>query len=386
MLRFSGKVPIGIHPSFFLIAAFLSWQWGSSLEQKSICFFCIFFSILLHELGHAFAATFFGQKAEIQMGFFGGSTYHSGKKPSLFQELFIVASGPAMTFLISALSHNLLSILPTEKTPLTYACFVLSRMNMIWLIFNLLPIYPLDGGKILKTLLEFIIGYRALLVSSFLGAVMGFLSGLLCFFYLEELDGFIMGSIFFLLAFESGQMAWNARLLSKEDGDDSLKKILDYGKKSFVQGDLEGAMEKFEWIRKQSQSGIVYTQATEHLAHIYSRLGRFSLSYEVLYPLRKTLSYSSTHLLQKLAYQRKEYYFCLSLGKKCFQETPSHEVAILNAYAAGALKKVRQVIGWFHYLEEDTSFDIKEFVMREEFDFLREDKLFSQYLRSLLKE
>ncbi len=125
------------------------------------------FCILLHELGHALAARLVGVEVKaIVIWLLGGLTTLARRPEKPSHNLFISAAGPLMNMLLGFLfvaAYILLFLLqswelgPSAFTwlqPLGELCFSLAFLNIILVVFNLLPIYPLDGGNILHALLD----------------------------------------------------------------------------------------------------------------------------------------------------------------------------------------------------------------------------------------
>ena len=80
MITFSGKIPIHIHPFFFVIVALIGWMNSYTVFGVAIWAIVIVISLLVHEFGHALTALFFGQQAEISLAGLGGMTSRSGEK------------------------------------------------------------------------------------------------------------------------------------------------------------------------------------------------------------------------------------------------------------------------------------------------------------------
>jgi len=129
----------------------LLWYWALSIGL-------VFVGILLHELGHCFAARSVGGSAEnILLWPLGGLAFCQA--PNLPRSQFIVAAGgPAVTlviFLLSSVTFLILrSYLPPESQGLFFdhVYYLLVRYQMALLIFNLIPLYPLDGGRMFHAL------------------------------------------------------------------------------------------------------------------------------------------------------------------------------------------------------------------------------------------
>src|SRR4051812_44657305 len=94
MIKIPGKIPISIHPLFWLLAAFIGWMSSYTLSGTLLAICVIVFSVLFHEFGHALTACAFGQKTRIELAVFGGFTYRQGRKLKLWEEFFVVLNGP----------------------------------------------------------------------------------------------------------------------------------------------------------------------------------------------------------------------------------------------------------------------------------------------------
>ena len=129
-------------------------------------------SILLHELGHAFTAQLVGVEVkDIVIWLLGGFTYfrHPLGKPA--HNLAVFSAGPLMNmllgfFFVAAYILFAFWLLPLERNvelfvwgqTLANLSFSLALANMILVVFNLIPIYPLDGGKMLHSVMEMAFG------------------------------------------------------------------------------------------------------------------------------------------------------------------------------------------------------------------------------------
>ena len=145
--------PVRVHPLFWLIMALLG---RGALDSEHPLLYmliwigCGFSSILLHELGHAFMYRWFGSNASIALIAFGG--YAQGYLPThSWKRIVVFLAGPLVNLLIFAIvySTNRVSGWAFEHPALAWMFFCLYMMNLFWAIINLLPIYPLDGGRVL---------------------------------------------------------------------------------------------------------------------------------------------------------------------------------------------------------------------------------------------
>ena len=177
LFRFSG-IDVFLHWSWFLVAAFeISNQTRrySSLTWNVVEYLSLFLIVLLHEFGHALACRQVGGNASrIVLWPLGGVAYVD-PPPRPGATLWSIAAGPlvnvALVPVITALVLLSRSSGWAQTAPDTY-----SLLRAIWVInigllaFNILPIYPLDGGQILRSLLWFVLGRaRSLMVATSIG-------------------------------------------------------------------------------------------------------------------------------------------------------------------------------------------------------------------------
>ena len=114
-----------------------------------------YFCILLHEFGHALVAQAKGGTTRtIYLTPLGGLALISGLKDDPHDELQVAVAGPLVTLGI-ALIAGLLTILFYLLNLMWpyYTALTIAVINMIWFVFNLIPAYPMDGGRVLKSFL-----------------------------------------------------------------------------------------------------------------------------------------------------------------------------------------------------------------------------------------
>lgn len=144
--------PVEVHWPFWIVAALLSGA-ATAKGPDGITFMLIgiaviFVSILVHELGHAFAMKHFGERrAEITLHSFGGYVRGTNFRTRT-EQIIISAAGPAAGGLLGLLAFMVWGPWLAEFKWLAVVVYKLMWVNIVWTIFNLLPIYPMDGGQI----------------------------------------------------------------------------------------------------------------------------------------------------------------------------------------------------------------------------------------------
>lgn len=158
MVRFSiFGIPVLVHPFFWITLAII----GGALNANSpsaileVCLFLLagFISILIHELGHALTARKFGAHSEIVLQAFGGYAAYSGARLSRPQSFAVTAAGPAVQILLGGMLFYTLPRLPEMSPYGSHFLITLMGISIFWALLNLLPILPLDGGRMLEAVL-----------------------------------------------------------------------------------------------------------------------------------------------------------------------------------------------------------------------------------------
>ncbi len=122
-------------------------------------------------------------------------------------------------------------------------------VNLFWTIVNLLPVMPLDGGQLLRIVLEKIFGLKGFKYAILASMVIAI--GISLFFFLTQ--AFLIGALFFLLAYQSYDTFRRTRHLSETDRDDSLREQLEKVEEQMQTGKKEAAFLLCEQIRTKSK-------------------------------------------------------------------------------------------------------------------------------------
>jgi Zn-dependent protease/predicted transcriptional regulator len=162
-------IPVGISPWWLVIVALITWSLGAGyypVEAKGIAplaayglglasVLLLFASILAHEFGHALVARRRGVEIEeIDLWLLGGVSRMKGQPKTPGDELAFALAGPAVTAVIAAVFGAVWLLLPGSAPSWLRALVVYqAEVNGLILVFNLLPAFPLDGGRVARALL-----------------------------------------------------------------------------------------------------------------------------------------------------------------------------------------------------------------------------------------
>jgi Zn-dependent protease len=178
-LQFSlGGIPVRVHPFFWIIAAWPAVQPNTQLVPFLLWVAVVFFSIVVHEMGHALAFRYFGWHSHIVLYSFGGlaipDASYGSRRQTPQSRMIVSLAGPAAGFLLAGIVVLVLLVLGYRydfQSEFSFLNFEAGRgqwisnlnverlvgdllwINIFWGLVNLLPVYPLDGGQFFREVL-----------------------------------------------------------------------------------------------------------------------------------------------------------------------------------------------------------------------------------------
>jgi stage IV sporulation protein FB len=230
-LRFSiAGFPVRVHPLFWVIALLLG-SGSGNLIYMSLWVLGVFISILIHELGHALAMRRYGQESQIILHFAGGLTVpesvafgmsYARVAISPNQQILISLAGPfagfffAIFVLVSSIAmggtmifNTILGFIPFPVVSLPASFGILNSffmillwVNIFWGLVNLVPVFPLDGGQVIRNILIQRDPWNGVRTSLWVSVAAGGIMALIGFLALGSI---YMAFLFGFLAFQSYQ-------------------------------------------------------------------------------------------------------------------------------------------------------------------------------------
>jgi Zn-dependent protease len=161
-------VDIYLHLTFLL---FLGWvffsralrgDFAGALWQGMVFYMLLFGTVVLHELGHALAARRYGiGTQDIILLPIGGVARLLGNPGSAIEELVIALAGPAVNLVLAGFIFAVLQLAPELVSVSALGVLLITwlRINLGLLLFNLIPAFPMDGGRVLRALLAMRVGF-----------------------------------------------------------------------------------------------------------------------------------------------------------------------------------------------------------------------------------
>jgi Zn-dependent protease len=184
-------IPIGLDYSWFLVFALMTWALAASYYPAeftswpvalywvmgAVTAIMLFVCVVLHELGHAvIARRYHIPVRSITLFLFGGVAELGGEPPSASAEFRIAIAGPVVSFALAVL-FGVLQPLVVGIAPLLALASYLASINGALALFNLIPGFPLDGGRVFRAIVWGITHNlrRATLIAANLGRVIAYI-------------------------------------------------------------------------------------------------------------------------------------------------------------------------------------------------------------------
>lgn len=221
-------IDIEIHPSWLLILGFVAWSlsegffpdtyehwtrfayWAVGVASAVL----LFVTVLIHELAHALVARRRGLPVpRITLFIFGGVSHMSRQPATAGEEFQIAAAGPAMSIVIAIVTGAVALLVRDSNEKAEAIFFYLAFVNVALAIFNILPGFPLDGGRVLRSIAWKRTGSfrRATKIAAGVGEIFGY--GLIAVGFVLLLSGAVLDGIWlafigwFLLGAARGENA-----------------------------------------------------------------------------------------------------------------------------------------------------------------------------------
>lgn len=229
-------IQLALHSSFLLFLGYVAWEgWQPSAQDGSgggiegvlwnVGIVLTFFTcVVLHELGHSFTAMHFGIGVRrILLMPIGGMAEFDSIPRQPVRELLITLAGPAVNFAIAGLLM-LVVHLPfhwrfwEQEFPANLTGFwqLLAQWNLIMGCFNLVPVFPMDGGRIFRAVLALHLPYlRATRIAATVGKVLAVVAIVLVVFLPQEPA--VLPALLFAFIFFAGEMEYRATIRREQE-------------------------------------------------------------------------------------------------------------------------------------------------------------------------
>ena len=203
-------IEIGIHYTWLLVFILITWSLAQGFFPQNypgwntaaywitgvLAALFLFLSVLMHELAHSLVAQARGLPVRSIILFIFGGVSNIGKEPEQPRVEFVMAVvGPLTSLVLAGIFWGLLHVVGEETSPLAAMLSYLALVNALLAGFNLLPGFPLDGGRVLRSILWSTTGSltRATNIAATTGRVFGW--GLIGFGVFQLVSGNFLGGL-----------------------------------------------------------------------------------------------------------------------------------------------------------------------------------------------
>jgi Zn-dependent protease len=277
-------VPVRITSSFWFIAVIFGMRLtqGSSasawaLASVVIWVAIVFFSIMLHELGHALTARAFGARPSITLYMMGGLTRYDGGKMTRAQSGLISLAGPAAG-LAAGLAVTLFARSHTLGPEAADTVRFIQQVNIGWSLVNLLPVVPLDGGHVLGAVL----GPRRVLATSIISAIVGSAAAVYGLMFQIPFVAIIFG-VATITSVRQARYGWAAAADERAGLHDQLAKI----RQAISEGRSDDVKRMGEDVASRAKTAVVKNGGVLAVSWAEATRGRSSSAREALERLER---------------------------------------------------------------------------------------------------
>jgi Zn-dependent protease len=174
------NVPVRVHPGFWFIALIFSFSQYLRFETVLLGVVVMFVSIMVHEFGHALCGRHYGDdENHVVLFHYAGLCVHGRGVPPRWPRIAQLLWGPLAGFILGILARFGLMLAGYQNVANPYVLYILDRLvwiNLIWSAMNLAPLFPLDGGQIMREIVHWKAPQRgdrfALTISFYTGIIM----------------------------------------------------------------------------------------------------------------------------------------------------------------------------------------------------------------------
>lgn len=185
-------IAVGIHYTWLIAFALITWSLaagffpftlpgysaGTYWIMGALAALALFASVLVHELTHSFVAQARGLPVEsITLFIFGGVSNIRAEAHDPQDEFLIAVVGPLSSLLLAGIFYGILLLTEPGQTPVGAILSYLALINLLLAVFNIIPGFPLDGGRVLRSILWGVTGSlrRATSLAATVGQIVAFL-------------------------------------------------------------------------------------------------------------------------------------------------------------------------------------------------------------------
>ncbi|UPT74165.1 MAG: hypothetical protein M0D55_20520 [Elusimicrobiota bacterium] len=345
-----GRITVSTEPFFWLMAGIMGMSFGRGSPQEIILWAGVVgFSVLFHELGHAAVCLVWGEGADIILHGMGGATRPRdvskfGTWRTAILNLAGCAAGLGLAVVIIAALVAAKKAGVAVPPHLKKVAVGLIEINVWFSLFNLLPVGPMDGGKLVAGLLSARWGVNGLRAANVFGVVLGTALAL-WFAGRKAIYGTVLCGAMAVGEARALKRSWS---MTAADSDETLKAEPARAAELWERERREEAVEVLKALReKTGGAGLIYMDATLQLAFYEYMLGRTAEAYSLFKLIPESdLPPAAKHAYADAALKGKDFEVALRLGRTNFHDSPGADTGLAAARAAAGLGDARETVQW----------------------------------------
>ncbi|MBI5495343.1 MAG: hypothetical protein HY904_09995 [Deltaproteobacteria bacterium] len=341
MIRFKlAGIPVAMHWTFFLFAALIGAAGREDGVRMAAWVVVVFVSVLLHELGHAFAWRAYGHQPSIELQGLGGATRGDPDRPlPPGKQALVALAGPVTGLLLAAVAFVVgqLLVIPRESLG-ARVLYELWWANTVWSVFNLLPVIPLDGGIIVASLERRVRGGRPPRAAFYLSVAVG--AGLALYFATVQQWIAVL-----LLASYAYQAFQTLRALSRVEAD-APHPALAAAMVALKEDRLDDARAAAQLALMGAKKDVELNVALHIIASVHTRQGRPDDALNILLSMPRGLKASPLALGEAWT-TKGEHLKASTFFRDAFRDAPVRETAYRYARSlldAGLDNEMRELL------------------------------------------
>jgi len=384
MKLFGGKITVSAEPFFWLMTALFGMSLGRGSPREIVLWSAVIgFSVLAHELGHAAVCLACGSGADVTLHGFGGSTRPRDLTVfGTWRTAALDLAGCIAGFALAAVAVGVLyagAVFKPRISPQTLeVARALVAVNVWFSLFNLLPVSPMDGGKLVSGLLSARWGVSGRRAAHGLGLALGAIAAVWFYRGGAMYGAFICGA----MAAGEGRALKRSLSMTAADSDETLTAELPRAAKLFETGRHEEAAAALAALREKTGAGLTHQAATLQLAFYLYLMERAEEAYAMfkLAP-EGDMSSAAKRAYADAALQARDFTTALRLGRTNFHDAPGPQTAAAAALAAAGLADARETVTWLRTAMR-LGLDRSE-LQAKEFDAVRRTEEFRDFVAGL---
>jgi Zn-dependent protease len=370
----TSSVSLSVRPSFFILSFLFSIFVGASISTAFLIVGILFLVFFIHELGHVAVSWMLGRPCETVIGGAGGKTEVFGPLLKFWQRTAILLGGVLATYFVMAGARVWLFDEEALSTTLRESLYLLYSLSVGWFWFNLLPLYPFDGGEIALDIGRSLFGRfgeRAV-------AILSMLIALFLTLYLLAAGAFVGVILCFYCLTQSFTLFRHPSVSRVGDLSEDAVHLHELRQRWLV-GEQDDIIAQMQKLAHKSDEKEVRQEAVECCSGYLLATERPREAYDMLLEAQDSLMQPALEHLQLAAYRTSHWFEGLEAGREAFRECHSLPVATLCAMLAARMGLAEESVSWLQTSKMLGLDTIANIVGSVDFDSIRANAEFQAF-------